>query len=121
MIARRSLFAAVVVLLVCASGAAPAGASTAGVSGSTLSITGGGGERNRLSVTVSGSDLLVSDSGATLRPGAGCTQSGSAVRCPSAGLTEIVADAGDRPRPRDDLAVGDAALARARWDLATTR
>ena len=75
---------------------AVAGASTAGVQGGTLLVTGGGGERNRLAVSVSGSSLRVSDSGATLQPGAGCARSDRGVLCPAAGLTEIVADAGDR-------------------------
>lgn len=92
--ALRSLLLSFVLLL--AGAVSVADASTAGVQGQTLSITGGGGERNRLAVSVSGASLRVIDSGATLRPGPGCAQSGPDVLCPTAGLAEIVVDAGDR-------------------------
>ena len=90
---------ALALLLVALAFAAPAGAdaSTAGVQGSVLSVAGGAGERNRIAVARSGStQLRVSDGGAAVRPGAGCTQSGQSVLCPVAGLTDVVVDLGDQ-------------------------
>jgi len=91
---RRSLPLAVLVLS--AAGAAPAAASTAGVQGTTLTVAGASGERNRVSIGVSGDRVTVTDTGATIRAGAGCSASGRTVSCPLAGLTELVADLGDR-------------------------
>ena len=63
--------------LVAAALAAPAAAqaSTAGVQGATLTFTASPGERNVVSVSFSGSRVRVTDTGAQLVAGAGCTLS----------------------------------------------
>jgi Ca2+-binding RTX toxin-like protein len=84
-------------LIAAALAAAPAtaAASTVGVQGATLTFTAAAGETNRVGVVLSGSALRITD-GSRLRAAAGCTQAGEAVTCPRAGLTELVADLGDR-------------------------
>ena len=91
---RRML--ALCVLVAVSAGAAPAAASTVGVQGTTLAITAATGERNRISVAVSGRTIQVTDTTSTPRAGAGCTLAGRTVSCPADGLTELVADLGDR-------------------------
>jgi len=91
---RRSLLLPLV--LTFAAAASPAAASTAGVQGTTLTVTGGSGEANRLGVAVAGDRIRVTERGATIRAGEGCTLSGRTVSCPLEGLTELVADLGDR-------------------------
>jgi hypothetical protein len=91
----RSLLPSLVLLALTAV-ASPAAASTAGVQGATLSVAGASGERNRLTVAVAGDRIRVTDTGAAIRAGAGCTLSRRTVSCPLAGLAELVADLGDR-------------------------
>ena len=76
--------------------AAPASASTVGVQGTTLTFTASNGEANRVTVSLSGESIRVTDTGATPTAGAGCTLSSRTVSCPRAGLTDLVADLGDR-------------------------
>jgi Ca2+-binding RTX toxin-like protein len=92
---RHSVLLTCIVLL----GAAPAApASTAGVQGATLSIAAGAGERNRITVAPSGAaSVRVSDRGAPLRPGGGCTAAGPrSVTCAKATLTDLVVDLADQ-------------------------
>jgi Ca2+-binding RTX toxin-like protein len=77
--------------------AAPAAhASTVGVQGTTLTVTGAARETNRFTVSQDSDEYRVTDSRAQPTAGAGCTLSGRTVACPRAGLTDLVADAGDR-------------------------
>ena len=91
--------------------AAPASASTVGVQGTTLSFTAANREANRVTVSLSGASIRVTDTGATPTAGAGCTLSGRTVSCPRAGLTDLVADLGDRG---DRLGISRAVALRSR-------
>jgi Ca2+-binding RTX toxin-like protein len=91
--------------------AAPAHASTAGVQGTTLTFTAANGESNRVTISLSGETIRVTDTGATPTAGAGCTLSGRTVSCPRTGLTDIVADLGDR---NDRLGISRAVALRSR-------
>ena len=75
-------------------GAAPAVASTAGVQGGVLTVTGAGAERNVITVAAAGDQVEVRDTGATLTPGAGCTADAGRVRCPRAGLAQVDGELG---------------------------
>lgn len=62
--------------------------ASAGVSGGTLSYV-GGSEANGVTITLSGSDFVITDSGATINDAGGCPASGNQAVCPSGGVTAI--------------------------------
>ena len=78
--------------------AAPAMASTVGVTGGALVFTAASGEANNAEVEGGGGvPFTIEDLGATLSPGQGCTSLGPhRVRCPSIGVTRISFATGDR-------------------------
>lgn len=92
---RRAASLTLTAALITLVAAAPAGASTAGVQGGTLTVTGSGSERNLISVAVAGTQIRVVDTAARITAGAGCRVSGRTASCPITGLTELVVDLGD--------------------------
>jgi Ca2+-binding RTX toxin-like protein len=79
-----------------ATGAAPAAASTVQLDGPTLTYDAAPGESNRLTVSSSGGTLTVTDTGATVTAGPGCTSSSSTkATCPSASVTTMDISTGD--------------------------
>ncbi|MGH2981979.1 MAG: calcium-binding protein [Solirubrobacterales bacterium] len=77
---------------------APPGAQAASVSkeGAKLSFNAAGGEANQLNVSLAGGTYTVDDAGANVTPGAGCTAvDANTATCPAAGVTRVVAIAGD--------------------------
>lgn len=77
-------------------GAAPAAASTVQLDGATLTYDAAPGEANRLTVSSSGGTLTVTDTGATVTAGAGCTfVSATKATCPAAGVAAMAISTGD--------------------------
>lgn len=87
-----------------------ASAATVSVSGGTLTVAAGSGERNRVTVSRSGTSLRVADR-VTTRAGAGCRQSGGSVLCSATGLTDLVVTLGDQS---DTLSVNRSIVLRGR-------
>jgi hypothetical protein len=84
--------------------ASPAGAATVAVDGSLLRIAAAAGESNQLSVTADPSgSLVVTDAGAPLTAGPGCTQTDTGVTCVTPVDVTIDVFAGDRD---DSVTVG---------------
>jgi hypothetical protein len=81
--------------------AAPSFAASAGITaaGTTLSYVAGPGEANNTTVSLSGTDLVITDSGAAgITDAGGCTVSAGPppqAMCPAAGVTLIRVDLGD--------------------------
>src|SRR5947207_15663979 len=70
-------------------------AGSASVSGTTITFTAGGGETNTVAMTKSGSDLLITDTTATISAGTGCTTvTANSVTCGNP--TNITVDLGDQ-------------------------
>jgi len=71
--------------------ASPASAATSTVtSWGSLQYAAAAGETNNLTITYTGSAYLISDSGAPVTAGAGCTSTGTnSATCPSAGVTGL--------------------------------
>lgn len=66
-----------------------------GTSQIALFVRATAGKANRISVSLSGSNYVITDSGDTLTAGAGCTVSGTSIICPAATIDQIEVDAGD--------------------------
>jgi Ca2+-binding RTX toxin-like protein len=76
--------------------AAPAAASTVRVDGATLKYEAAPGEANRLSVASSNGTLTVTDLGANVSAGSGCTSvSATVATCPAAGVAAMSVSLGD--------------------------
>jgi hypothetical protein len=71
---------------------------TASIDGAgNLTYDAGPGVRNDVTVTASGGFWLLKDPGAPISPGTGCGQIAvNTVRCPQAGVSRLVIDAGDK-------------------------
>ena len=77
-------------------GAAPAAASTLQLDGATLTYDAAPGESNRVTVSAAGDALTVTDTGAAVRVGAGCTSvSSTQATCPAAGVAAMAVSTGD--------------------------
>jgi RTX calcium-binding nonapeptide repeat (4 copies) len=76
--------------------AGQAAAATASKSGANLNFNAAAGETNQLNVILAGGNYTVDDAGANVAPGAGCTAvDANTVTCPAAGVTRVVAIAGN--------------------------
>jgi Ca2+-binding RTX toxin-like protein len=76
--------------------AAPAAASTVQVDGATLTYDAAPGEANRLTLSVANGTVTVTDTGATVSVGSGCTLvSATKATCPSLGLAAMSVSTGD--------------------------
>lgn len=87
-----------ITLALLAAAPAAATAATASLDGSTLSVVAGQGEANQLNISISGTELVVTESGdgvALTAAGPGCTGAGNVVRCPTAAVDSIDVAAGD--------------------------
>jgi Ca2+-binding RTX toxin-like protein len=92
----RSLRSALIAVAILALTPAAAQAGTVTLSGATLSFAAADGESNNVSVTLSGGNYTVTDSGASLTYVGGCSGgSGAPVVCPSAGVTALTLDGRD--------------------------
>src|SRR5919204_649176 len=75
---------------------ATARAATVSTSGATLSFVAGDGKENVTTVTVSGPNFVITDSGESMTEGAGCSQAVvGTVTCPTAGITALSVDSRD--------------------------
>jgi Ca2+-binding RTX toxin-like protein len=97
---RRTLVLPALAIGVCGGGmaaqAAPAAASTVALDGPTLTYDAAPGEANRLTISASGSNLSVTDSGATVTAGPGCSSiSSTKASCPAAGVSAMALSTGD--------------------------
>lgn len=73
-----------------------AGSARLKLDGSTLSYRAAAGQTNNLSITTGGSTFTVSDSGANIAAGTGCTQvTATSATCPATGIQRIDVRAGD--------------------------
>jgi len=72
-------------------------AATATKAGDTVTYTAAPGERNALTITQSGGNVILDESSAdvTITDGGGCPIVGGNAQCPEAGVTKIVVDLGD--------------------------
>ncbi|HEY1596409.1 MAG TPA: hypothetical protein VGF74_13510, partial [Thermoleophilaceae bacterium] len=76
--------------------AAPAAASTVQLDGPTLTYDAAPGESNRLTIAGSGGSLTVTDTGATVTAGPGCSSiSSTKASCPAAGVSAMALSTGD--------------------------
>lgn len=76
--------------------AAPAHAATVTVSGTTVVYHAAAGEANRVTPVVSGGEISVQEfSNAAMTAGPGCAGGGAIVRCPAAGVRELILRLGD--------------------------
>ncbi|HEX8123168.1 MAG TPA: calcium-binding protein [Solirubrobacteraceae bacterium] len=98
-------------LLLALLAAAPAGAATVSVEGTTVTIAAPGRERNAITVTGrSGGGVTVRDSGTPVTAGPGCTQARpDRVAC-GTGITDVAADLGPLS---DSISIGSSVSARA--------
>ena len=93
--------ACLLAMLICLACAAPAGAATVSVDGSTLRVTALPGEPNAITVlaedALEGPQLVVTDPGAPLSAGAGCLPglTPDRVTCAAAAVTSVSVSAGD--------------------------
>jgi Ca2+-binding RTX toxin-like protein len=87
----------IVLTAVCALAVAPgvAAGSTASISIKRIFYAPAPGEVNQLTVTAAGADYGLSDPGATIQPGAGCTGGPHDVVCAGAGLIGLTLSGGD--------------------------
>jgi hypothetical protein len=79
---------------------AQAGAAAAYISGGATLRVDGGSEASNLTVTTSGTNFVVADSGADVTAGPGCVQTSDSpkrVTCPQAGVTTVGSMLGERP------------------------
>ncbi len=98
---RKTIAVASAILLTLTS---PAGAATVTVDGSFLSITAAVGEANQLSVaTDTSGSFVITDAGAPLTTGSGCTQSNVGVTCVAPVDAAVEVFAGDRD---DSVTIG---------------
>jgi Ca2+-binding RTX toxin-like protein len=74
---------------------ASAFAATASVQPKRLFYTAGAGEANDLTISLSGANYILSDPGATITAGPGCTASGNTATCAVADVNGITVSAGD--------------------------
>ena len=103
--ARRMVAALVAVAALAAP--AQAGASSAGLSGGTLSVT-SGAEASALTVTPSGSNLVVADANGDVGAGSACQQTTDTPRrvtCPAGDVTAVASSLGDGADSFDGSAV----------------
>ena len=92
----RGLLAALALTALAALAPASASASTAVIGNGTLSYFAANGEANVLTVALSGGDYILSDSGASITPGAGChLLTVHQVACGAQAVQGIYVDAGD--------------------------
>jgi hypothetical protein len=96
--------------------AAPSFAANAGLadSGATLSYVAASGELNNVTIAISGTDYVITDSGvASIADAGGCTVTAppapAQATCPAAGVTNIHVDLGDGA---DTLSINDSTAAR---------
>src|SRR5919198_279903 len=83
-------------LLIALLAPATARAATVSTSGATLSFVAGDGKENVTTVTVSGANFVITDSGEAMTEGAGCSQAVvGTVTCPTAGITALSVDSRD--------------------------
>ena len=76
--------------------ASPAAASTVQIDGATLTYDAAPGESNRLTLSVANGTVTVTDTGATMTAGSGCTFiSSTKATCPSLGLAAMAVSTGD--------------------------
>ena len=105
--ARLALTCAAAALLLGGAGADAALGAAVSVQSGVLVYSAGAGETNNVTVAPSGADLDVSDTGAALTPGAGCSPSGpNAVSCTDAATT-IAVSLADGTDKADLSAVND--------------
>jgi Ca2+-binding RTX toxin-like protein len=91
---------------------AAAVASTARVDAGSLTYTAAAGETNALVISRVLDNVVLSDPGARITAGRGCTQvTASDVRCSRTGVKGIVVDAGDRADAVSNLTAIDSRLA----------
>ena len=69
--------------------------ATASVSIKRVFYAAAPGEVNNLTVSLSGADYLLADSGATVDAGPGCSASGNTATCPGTGIIGLTATGGD--------------------------
>src|SRR2546430_2880276 len=75
--------------------AAPAAASTVQLDGPTLTYDAAPGEWNRLTISSAGGTLTVTDTGATVTAGPGCTSASSTkATCPATGVAAMAVSTG---------------------------
>lgn len=86
---------AVAVFCIVAAGPAAAVASTASISIKRVFYAASPGEINQLTVSNAGPDFALSDPGATIQPGNGCTGGPSSVVCAGAGIIGFTLSGGD--------------------------
>src|SRR3954471_14712904 len=92
----RALVCAALLLLIAAGAPAAADAATVSVSAGTLSYTAGPGETNDVRLATGTGTIAVTDPGATVAAGGGCSSgAGGAVTCSTAGVTRVRIETGD--------------------------
>ncbi len=109
----RALIVAAAVLATSAALPASSLASTAYKAGSVLRVDGSPGEPNRITVTYSGSNVQVTETGAgaALTPGSGCSVGATnTVVCPVAGLASLAMNGGDGDDRLSNSAPGPSTL-----------
>ena len=92
----RPILGCTLLLAAIFAGATPARAATASVGGATLTYTADGGESNALSVSLLASTYTLTDPGAVITAGAGCSPvTASQVTCSGATVTSLSIDLRD--------------------------
>src|SRR5919204_5882296 len=77
-------------------GAAPAAASTVQLDGPTFTYDAAPGEANRLTISSANGTLTVTDTGATVNAGPGCSVvSSTKATCPAPGVAAMAVSTGD--------------------------
>ena len=69
--------------------------ATASIKIKRVYYTAGAGEANNLTISLLGSNYVLSDPGATITAGPGCTASGNTASCPAVGIIGITVNTGD--------------------------
>jgi len=88
-----------------AANAAPAAASTVALDGPTLTYDAAPGEANRVTVTQAGGVLTVTDTGATVTAGSGCSVvTSTKATCPATGVAAMASPRATWPTPPASLA-----------------
>ena len=92
---RPALLAATAGCVLAAVTAPAAFAGSASVTATRLSYTASPGETNNVTISLSGSDYTISDSGASVAAGPGCTAAGGKATCPASAINLLIVDTGD--------------------------
>jgi Ca2+-binding RTX toxin-like protein len=92
---RKAVLGVTLALLAVALLPANAYASTASVEIKRVFYLAGSGEANNLTISLSPTDYTLSDTGATIAAGPGCSAGGSTATCPAGGIIGITVSASD--------------------------